>query len=268
MFSDAVAMQKIILSGEGNTTYLVRTESAILMDCVRGAQGVTMDKVVLKASKRDVKGKQVKALRRAGELPAVIYGRHVKPISISLEAHNASLVLAKLTSSSLVTLDVDGTQFTAIVREKQRNYIKGVLTHVDFLALDLSEKIRTKVRLTYVGVSSAVKDYAAVLVHRLDALEVECLPADLPERITVDISSLKEIGNSIHVRDIIVPDAERVVVLDDPDEIAIIATLVVVKEEEADVAAAAAVVADAEAAAPAISVERGKKEEEAAPAKK
>ncbi len=225
-----------------------------------------MDKVVLKASKRDVKGKQVKALRRAGELPAVIYGRHVEPISISLNAHNASLILAKLTSSSLVTLDVDGTEFTAIVREKQRNYIKGVLTHVDFLALDLSEKIRTKVRLTYTGVSSAVKDYSAVLVHRLEALEVECLPTDLPERITVDISSLKEIGNSIHVRDIAVP--ENVLVLDDADEIAIIATIVVVKEEAADVAAAAAVVAAAaEAAAPEISVERGKKEEEA-PAKK
>lgn len=221
-----------------------------------------MDKVVLKASKRDVKGKQVKALRRAGELPAVIYGRHVEPISISLEAHNASLVLAKLTSSSLVTLDVDGTEYTAIVREKQRNYIKGVLTHIDFLALDLSEKIRTKVRLTYTGVSSAVKDYSAVLVHRLDALEVECLPTDLPERINVDISSLKEIGNSIRVSEITVP--ENVTVLDDLDEIAIIATIV--KEEAADVAADAAVAA--EAAAPEISVDRGKKEDEAAPAKK
>ncbi|MBC7876966.1 MAG: 50S ribosomal protein L25, partial [Anaerolineales bacterium] len=162
-----------------------------------------MEKVLLKAKKRDVTGKQVKALRRAGELPAVIYGRHVEPIAISLEAHSAGLALAKLTSSSLVTLDVDGTEFTAIVREKQRNFIKGVLTHIDFLALDLTEKIRTKVRLTYTGVSSAVKDYSAVLVHRLEALEVECLPADLPERITVDISTLKEIGNNIHVRDII-----------------------------------------------------------------
>lgn len=225
-----------------------------------------MEKVVLKANKRDVTGKQVKALRRAGILPAVIYGRHVQPIAISLDAHTASLALAKLTSSSLVTLDVDGAEFTAIVREKQRDYIKAVLTHIDFLALDLTEKIRTKVRLTYVGVSSAVKDYSAVLVHRLEALEVECLPTDLPERITVDISSLKEIGNSIHVRDIVIPNAERVLVLDDGDEIAIIATLVIVKEEAADVAAAA-VLPDAEAVTPDISVERGKKEEEAAPKK-
>jgi len=255
MLSGAAALQKIILQGEGNRVI-----------AVRGAQGVTMEKVVLKANKRDITGKHVKAMRRAGQLPAVIYGRHVQPIAISLEAHTASLVLAKLTSSSLVTLDVDGTEFTAIVRERQRNYIKGVLTHIDFLALDLTEKIRTKVRLTYVGVSPAVKDYSAVLVHRLDALEVECLPADLPERITVDISSLKEIGNSIHVREIVVPNAERILVLDDGDEIAIIATLVIVKEEAADVAAAA-VVPEAEAVTPDISVERGKKEEEAAPKK-
>lgn len=221
-----------------------------------------MEKFVLKATKRNVKGKQVKALRRAGELPAVIYGRHVDPVSISLDAHTAELVFAKLTSSTLVTIDVEGQEFAALVREKQRNFIKGNLTHIDFLAVDLTEKIRTKVRLTYTGVSSAVKDYSAVLVHRKDALEVECLPADLPERITVDISPLKEIGNSIRIKEIALP--ANVAILDDEDEIIIIASAV--KEEAAEGAAAAP---GAEVAAPAMSVERGKKEEEAAaPAKK
>ena len=222
-----------------------------------------MEKVVLKATKRDVLGKQVRALRRDGQLPAVIYGRHVdQPVSISLDAHVAEQVFAKLTSSTLVTIEVaGGEEFTAIVREKQRNYIKGNLTHVDFLALDLTEKIRTTVRLTFVGVAPAVKDYSAVLVHRMDALEVECLPTDLPERITVDISSIREIGNNIHVREIPLP--ENVLVLDDEDDVVIVATLV--KEEAAD----AAVVPGAEAAAPDLSVERGKKDDEAAaPAKK
>ena len=219
-----------------------------------------MEKVVLKAAKRDVTGKQVKALRRAGLLPAVIYGRHVEPIAISLDEHTTGLVFAKLTSSTLVTIDVEGMEYAALVREKQRNYIKGVLTHIDFLAVDLTEKIRTKVRLTFVGVSSAVKDYSAVLVHRMDALEVECLPTDLPERVTVDISSLKEIGNSIRVRDILIPDAERIVVLDDVDEIVIIATLA--KEEAVEEAAAVVPGAEAAAVAPGLSVERGKKEEE------
>ena len=219
-----------------------------------------MEKVVLKATKRTVTGKQVKALRRAGELPAVIYGRHVEPLSISLDAHSTELVFTKLTSSTLVTIDVEGQEFAALVREKQRNFIKGNLTHVDFLALDLTEMIRTKVRLTFTGVASAVKDFSAVLVHRMDALEVECLPANLPERINVDISSLKEIGNNIRVSEIPLP--ENVTVLDDGDDIVIIATIA--KEETPE---EGVVVPGAEAAAPGISVERGKKEEEA-PAKK
>jgi large subunit ribosomal protein L25 len=216
-----------------------------------------MEKIVVKATKRDVTGKQVKALRRAGQLPAVIYGRHVEPIAISLEAHTAGLVFSKVTSSTLVTIDVEGTEYAALVREKQRNFIKGVLTHVDFLALDLTEKIRTKVNLAFSGVSSAVKDYSAVLVHRMEAFEVECLPTDLPERINVDLSSIKEIGNSIRVRDIPLP--ENVVVLADEDDIVVIATLA--KEETLG---EGGVVPGGEAAAPAISVERGKKEEEAA----
>jgi len=220
-----------------------------------------MEKIVLKAIKRDVTGKQVKALRRAGQLPAVIYGRHVEPIAISLEAHTAGLVFSKLTSSTLVTIDVEGKEYAALVREKQRNYIKGNLTHVDFLALDLTEKIRTKVHLVFTGVASAVKEFSAVLMHRMEALEVECLPTDLPERISVDISSMKEIGNSVRVRDIPVPG--NVTVMDDLDEIVIIAALA--KEEKEPVAAeGAAVVPVTEVATPGLSVERGKKEEEAA----
>jgi large subunit ribosomal protein L25 len=78
-----------------------------------------MERVVLKASKREVTGKQVKALRRSGVLPAVIYGRHVEPIAISLDAHTASLALAKLTSSSLVT--IDGLR-NILAGAKQRNH--------------------------------------------------------------------------------------------------------------------------------------------------
>src|SRR5512141_1618391 len=112
---------------------------------VRGARGVKMEKVVLNASKRDVVGKQVKALRREGKLPAVIYGRHTEPININLDAHSAAMTLGKLTSSSLVTINVDGTEYPALVRETQRDYIKNRLLHVDFLAVSMSEKLRARV---------------------------------------------------------------------------------------------------------------------------
>lgn len=222
-----------------------------------------MEKVVIKATKRDVVGKQVKALRRAGQLPAVIYGRHNEPINVSLDAHSASLALVKVTSSSLVTLDVDGTEYPVLVREKQRDYIKNRLLHVDFLAVSLTEKLRTKVAVNFIGVSLAVKDFNAVLVRNLEELEVECLPADLPEHIDVDISAMKKPGEGIRVREVQVSDKVRL--LADPDTMVAVATFAKVEEETAAVAGAAATPGATE---PEIAVERGKKEDEADDKKK
>ncbi len=226
-----------------------------------------MDKVVLKATKRDVTGKQVNALRRAGKLPAVIYGRRTEPVNIALDAHDAGLTLSKVGSSSLITVDVDGTEYPVLVRERQRDYIKNRLTHVDFLAVSLTEKIRAEVRIELTGVSLAVKDFDAVLVTGLHTLSVECLPADLPDHVTVDISPLAKVGDSIHVRDISLGD--KVQVLDDPDEMIVNATYAKIEVEAAPAAAEGAAAApEAEGAEPELSVERGKKEEEGEEEKK
>jgi large subunit ribosomal protein L25 len=217
-----------------------------------------MDKVVLKAEKRDVIGKQVKALRREGKLPAVIYGRRTEPISIVLDAHTASLTLGKITSSSLVTIQLDGNEYPTLVREKQRDYIKNRLLHVDFLAVSLTETIRATVAVNFVGVSAAVKDFNAVLVTNLQSLEVESLPSDLPEGIDVDITALARPGDGIRVRDVKVSD--KVQILNDPDTMVAVATFAKVEEEAAAVPGAEGV-APAEAE-PELAVERGKKEEE------
>ncbi len=220
-----------------------------------------MEKVVLKATKRDISGKQVNALRRAGKLPAVIYGRRTDPVSITLDAHDAGLALGKVGSSSLITIDVDGPEYPALVRERQRDYIKNRLIHVDFLAVSLTEKIRAEVRIELTGLSLAVKDSDAVLVTGLHTLSVECLPADLPDHLTVDIAPLAKVGDSIHVRDVSLGD--KVQILDDPDEMIVNATYAKVEVEAAPAAAAEGAVApEAEAAEPELAVERGKKEEE------
>ncbi len=223
-----------------------------------------MEKVVLKATKRDISGKQVNALRRAGKLPAVIYGRRTEPVSITLDAHDAGLALSKVGSSSLITIEVDGTEYPALVRERQRDYIKNRLIHVDFLAVSLTEKIRAEVRIELTGLSLAVKDSDAVLVTGLHTLSVECLPADLPDHVTVDIAPLAKVGDSIHVRDVSLGD--KVQILDDPDEMIVNATYAKVEVEEPTAAAAVegVVAPEGEAAEPELSVERGKKEEEAA----
>jgi len=224
-----------------------------------------MDKVVLKANKRDVVGKQVKALRREGKLPAVIYGRHNAPINIVLDAHSASLALAKVTSSSLVNIDVEGTEIPALVREKQRDYIKNRLLHVDFLAVSLTEKLRASVSLHFTGVSLAVKDFGAVFVHNIEQFHVECLPTDLPERIDVDITALVRIGDGIRVRDVVV--SEKIRVLDNPDVMVAVASAPKVEEETAVVAGAEGAVAPT-STEPEMAVERGKKEDEADAKKK
>jgi len=229
----------------------------ILLKGERRSRKVNVETVVLKASPRTVIGKQVKALRRAGQLPAVLYGHNLNPTPISLDARDAGKILGRLTSSSLVTIDLAGKEFPTLVRERQRHSIKGHLTHVDFQVVSLTEKIRAEISIVLEGTSPAVKDFNAILVTGLDALEVECFPQDLPERIVVDVSLLKEIGSGIHVRDLVVSD--KVQILSEADEMIVIATAPRVEEVVAEVAE----VVTEEAAEPEV-IEKGKKEEEAA----
>ncbi len=214
-----------------------------------------MEKVVLKASKRDVIGKQVKAIRRAGQLPAIMYGRHVeKPISIVLNTRDTTRALAKVSSSSLVMIDLDGQEIPALIREKQRDFIKNRLLHIDFLVVSLTEKLTASVGIELTGVSLAVKDFNAVLVTGLDEIEVECLPTDLPEKIVVDIAALVKVGDSVHVRDLVL--AENIKVLSSPEEMIVIATAAKVEEVVEAVVAAVPGAEEVEV------IEKGKKEEE------
>ena len=210
-----------------------------------------MDNVILKATRRDVTGKQVKALRRQGRLPAVLYGHNVEPIAISLDAHQTSLTLTGLSASTIVTIDLDGEQHATLVRERQKDYIRNAFIHIDFLVVSLTEKIRAMVRIEVHGNSPAVKDFNAVLVNNVSQVEVEALPRELPERFVVDVARLVNIGDSIHVRDLEVSD--KVQVLADPDEIIVVATGAAPEEVEE--------VAEPEAGEPEV-IERGKKEEE------
>ena len=125
-----------------------------------------MEKVVLKATKRDVVGKKVGALRRQGKLPAVLYGHHIEATAIMLDAHEGSQTLSRLTSSSLVTIDLDGKKYLALVKEKQRDFIRNRLLHLDFLVVSLTEKMRTKVSVRPVGEPAGGDDGHEEAKHR------------------------------------------------------------------------------------------------------
>ena len=213
-----------------------------------------MDKVVLQATRRTVTGKQVGALRRQGILPGIIYGHHIDPTPISLNLHNTTLALTGLSSSSLVYLDLEGSEHATLIREKQRDYIQGTIKHIDFQVVSLTEKIRAEVSIELGGSSPAVRELNAVLVTGLDQLVVESLPQSLPERYVVDVSKLAKIGDAVYVRDLKV--TEEVEILSDPDEMLVLATAGAAEEEEEEEE-----VEEVSLAEPEI-IERGKKEEE------
>ena len=214
-----------------------------------------MEKVVVQAEKRTVVGKQVKALRREGKLPAVIYGYGIDPISIVLDARSASRALAKASSSTLVTIELAGTQYPTLVREKQLDFIRNSLIHVDFMAVSMTEKLTASVGVHIVGEAPAVKEFGAILVTGLTELEVECLANDLPERFTVDVSSLVEIGDGVYVRD--VPAPANVEILSEPEEMIVIATAMAAEEVEEE----EEVLEVEEGEEPEV-IEKGKKEED------
>lgn len=189
-----------------------------------------MEKVIIPAEKREVIGKKVKTLRREGKLPAIIYGHGIDPISIVLNMRDASRTLARATSSSLITIELDGKQYPTLVREKQLDYIRNSIIHVDFLAVSMTEKITATVGVQVVGDAPAVKEFGAILVTGLTELEVECLATDLPERFTVDVSGLTEISSGVYVKDVVAP--EGVEILSDPEEVLVVATAMAEEEVE------------------------------------
>lgn len=192
-----------------------------------------MDKIVLNAERREVIGKKVKLLRNEGKLPGIIYGKSTESIPIILDLKEATKILKATSSSSLLTINIDGEEFSTLVRERQRDFIRGNYLHVDFLSVSLTEKVRAKVNIVAEGEAPALNDIETLLTSGLDQIEVESLPQDLPEKFTVDLSSLEEVGDGIYVRDLEIPP--NVELLADPDEMIVVITLQIIVEEEEEI---------------------------------
>lgn len=189
-----------------------------------------MEEVVIQANHREVIGKKVKALRRDGLLPAIVYGHNIEPIPITLDMREGSRTLEKLSPSALVVVDVDGEQYYTLVRDKQRNPVRKTIIHVDFQAVSLTETVRADLNINIVGEAPAVETYLGILVPSLEQLSIESLPKDLPDRIDVDVSGLMEIGDSILVGDLDVPDG--VEILNDPEDVVVVVIAPAAEEEE------------------------------------
>ncbi len=196
-----------------------------------------MERLTIKATRRTLTGKKVSRLRNEGKTPAILYGRSLKePIPVSMERTDLSKLLRKSSYSSLITVNVDGEDHNTLVRDFQIDHLRGDLTHVDFLVVSLTEKVKAEVRVIMEGKAPAVVTAGGLLVPGLERIEVESLPQDLPEHFVVDVSNLVDFGDAIFVRDLVVP--ENVTILSDLDELIVVAAAPVTEIVEEVVAAA------------------------------
>ncbi len=177
-------------------------------------------------------------------IPAVIYGSGVENMSLNLARPEFETVFSKSGESGLISLKIDnGQEYPVIVKDIQMDPIKQRIIHVDFFKVNMDEKVVAEVALEFVGESPAVKSAGGIVVHNFDTLEIECLPSALIQHINVDLSLLAEIGDSITLADIALP--EGVVFTHDLDEMVV--HVIEPKKSVADAAADAAIEATADA---------------------
>ncbi|NCN52451.1 50S ribosomal protein L25 [Candidatus Parcubacteria bacterium] len=206
--------------------------------------------VTLNVEKREIKGKKLVGLRKAGKLPAVVYGPKEEATTIALDKATFEKIFREAGESTIITLTGVGEDKEVLVHDVAFDAAKGGAIHVDFYAIERGKELTLDVALEFVGEAPAVK-LGGSLTKVLHEVEVTCRPNALPKHLIIDVSSLVDFGSSVHVRDIVVP--EGVKIENDPEEM--IALVQEVKEEAEE--------APAEIDMDAIAVEeKGKKEED------
>lgn len=212
-----------------------------------------MKQVVLEAELRDV-SKNLNALRSAGKVPAVFYGKKEEPIAISVDAKAFMSIVEKEGANVIVELKLKDSSKPAIIKELQRHVLTQAPNHIDFQSISLTEKIEISVPIHVEGVADGVKNAGGTLEHVLREIKVKCLPTDMPSKISVDVTALK-VGDDITVEQL--PKLNGVEYEHDPKGVVVTVIAQAVEEEKPAEAA--------EAQAPEV-IGKGKKEEENADA--
>lgn len=192
-----------------------------------------MQRISLCAKRRTEEGtRPSRRLRRQGMIPAVLYGKKTAPVSLLVDRREFTKFLhARHGEHGILTLQVvqDDTPLEkpVLLKRLQHDPLHGEVTHIDFHAVVLTEQIRVKVPVVLKGDAVGVKQDHGMLEHFLREVEVECLPAQIPNQIDHEISQMK-IGDAIHVKDLAVPSGARL--LSDPE--GVIASVMTPKEEK------------------------------------
>jgi len=150
----------------------------------------------------------VNRLRKAGSIPAVVYGKGRDNQNIQVDTKTfTKVIFGSASDNILVNLQIDGAKQLALVQEVQHDHLKGGITHVDFHAIKEDEEIHAAIPVVLFGEAAGAK-FGGMLELLLHSVEVRCLPKDLPEKITVDISHLN-VGEGVHISDLKLPEGVR-----------------------------------------------------------
>ncbi len=164
-----------------------------------------MAKANLKAKKRDDSGKgAARTLRREGRVPAVLYGRELEPVHLSVDAHEAERLFHSISvDNTIVDLDVEGEKkpYQTLVREIQTHPWRSVMQHVDFLRVQEGVAVDLEVPIRLSGVPAGVRLGGGVLEQMVHDLPIRCVPSKIPEAFELDVTGL-EVNQSLHVSDI------------------------------------------------------------------
>ena len=204
-----------------------------------------MADIVVSAQNRTERGKNTnRRLRSKGLIPGVLYGKAKKPVPVAVSPKEiGSILRSKTGENTLFELELDGSRRTVILKEFQLEPLKGSILHADFYEVALDKPIQVSVHVELVGTPVGVKVQGGIVDWVTRELEIESLPRDIPEKITVDISNL-EIGKHVRVAEIKAPD--KVTILTEPD--VVIAHVVAPRAEEEVAPAAAEAAPEAEGA--------------------
>ncbi len=154
---------------------------------------------------RENLGKKMNALRKSGLIPAEFYGHGMKNEHLAVKVDEFRKVFKEAGESTVVNLSLGNKKFPALIYEVKEDPIRGEIMHIDFYGVRMDEKITAKVPVIYQGEAPALKEKGGVLNETVHEVEVSALPGDLPHSFEIDITSLKEIGDSLYVKDLKIP---------------------------------------------------------------
>ncbi len=193
----------------------------------------------LKATVREKFGKDNKAIRKAGFLPAELYGRGIANMHLSLSLKDFKKIYKAAGENTVINVTVDSNKVPVLIYDVIADYLTDEPAHVDLYAVKMDEKIQAKVPLEFFGESPAVKNFGGVLVKTVQEITVEALPDHIPHTLKVDLSKLVEIGNSIHLNQLNI--ASDVKVLIDMNTVVATVKAKMTEEQEAALSASSSV---------------------------